>query len=290
MNYLEMEDYNMYDLHIHSTCSDGKYTRIELLKIMNEKKFKWASFTDHNYFIDDVSLLNKQYYNFFSKNQGVELINGIEFDVEEYPRLHILGYDIKKSEQLMEILMTMALENKEICRRIVNKIKLYYGINIPFDELENRAYNQNVTKSIIVQWLIDNKYAKNVYEAGMLYTSQYSQCYEKKYALKLNEIIDLIIKSEGIPIMAHPSSIKLGKRELLEFIQYLKNIGIKGVEVFNADKTDEEQLKYYIELSNKFELLMTSGSDFHREEETKILGVENHYSNDFIKLIKERRK
>lgn len=280
----------MYDLHIHSTCSDGKYTRIELLKIMNEKKFKWASFTDHNYFIDDVSLLNKQYYNFFSKNQGVELINGIEFDVEEYPRLHILGYDIKKSEQLMDILMTMALENKEICRRIVNKIKLYYGINIPFDELENRAYNQNVTKSIIVQWLIDNKYAKNVYEAGMLYTSQYSQCYEKKYALKLNEIIDLIIKSEGIPIMAHPSSIKLGKRELLEFIQYLKNIGIKGVEVFNADKTDEEQLKYYIELSNKFELLMTSGSDFHREEETKILGVENHYSNDFIKLIKERRK
>ena len=77
---------------------------------------------------------------------------------------------------------------------------------------------------------------------------------------------------------------------LFDFIIYLKNIGLEGIEVFNADKTKKEQLLYYLQIAKKLNLLTTSGSDFHREEETKILGVNNEYSNNFIKLVKERRK
>lgn len=280
----------MYDLHIHTTCSDGKYTRLELLKIMNDKNFDWASFVDHNYFINDSKNLNIKYHLKYFEKQMVNLITAVELDVKEYPRLHIIGYDIKNSISLEQILSVKALENKEICKKIVNNIKEYYGIEIPFVELEKKAFNGNVTKNIIVQWLIDNKYAKSIYEAGKLYTSEYSPCYEKRSTLKLEEAIDLITKCDGIPVMAHPSSMKLSNKDLFEFIIFLKNLGVKGIEVFNADKTTEIQLMYYLEIAEKLDLLMTSGSDFHREEETKILGVDNEYSNNFIKLVKERRK
>lgn len=280
----------MYDLHIHTTCSDGKYSRLELLKKLNDNDFEWIAFADHNYFDDDCEILNKAYSKMYLKQQKINLINAVELDIMEYPRLHILGYDIKKPDLLVESLRIKALENKEICKKIVNKIKQYYDIEIPFCELEKMAFNGNVTKNIIVQWLIDNGYAKSVFEAGMLYTSKYSPCYEKRSTLGLEEAISLIQKCNGIPIMAHPSSMKLSDNQLFNFITYLKEIGVKGIEVFNVDKTTEEQLLYYLQIAEKLNLLTTSGSDFHREEETKILGVNNEYSKSFIKLVKERQK
>lgn len=279
----------MYDLHIHTTCSDGKYSRLELLKKMNDRNFCYACFTDHNYFAEDIDHLNIQYYQQFLTKQNIYLINGVELDVKEYPRLHILGYDIREPKKIEDILIRKAQENSEICKKIVEKIKHYYGIEIPFIELEQKAFNKNVTKNIIVQWLIDNDYAKNVYEAGMLYTSEYSPCYERRSTLKLEEAISLICDCDGIPVMAHPSSLKLNDEELLKFIIYLRELGIKGIEVFNADKTTNTQLMYYLKIAQKLDLLTTSGSDFHREEETKILGVNNNYSENFMKLVKERQ-
>ena len=279
----------MYDLHIHTTCSDGKYSRLELLKKMNDRNFCYACFTDHNYFDEDIDYLNLQYYQQFLTKQNIYLINGVELDVQEYPRLHILGYDIRKPKKLKDILIKKAQENSEICKKIIEKIKHYYEIEIPFIELEQKAFKKNVTKNIIVQWLIDG-YAKNVYEAGMLYTSEYSPCYERKSTLKLEETLSLISDCDGIPVMAHPSSLKLNDEELLKFIIYLRELGIKGIEVFNADKTNNTQLMYYLKIAQQLDLLTTSGSDFHREEETKILGVNNNYSERFMKLVKERRK
>lgn len=280
----------MYDLHIHTTCSDGKYSRLELLKKMNDRNFCYACFADHNYFSEDIDNLNIHYYQQFLTKQNIYLINGVELDVQEYPRLHILGYDIREPKKLEDILIRKAQENSEICKKIVEKINYYYGIEIPFIELEQKAFNKNVTKNIIVQWLIDNGYSKNVYEAGMLYTSKYSPCYERRSTLKLDEAIGLICDCDGIPVMAHPSSLKLNNEELLKFIIYLKELGIKGIEVFNADKTNNTQLIYYLKIAQELDLLTTSGSDFHREEETKILGVNNNYSERFMKLVKERRK
>ncbi len=279
----------MYDLHVHTTCSDGKYSKLELLKKMNDRGFECVSFTDHNYFSNDCNLLNTLYYNQYLKQQNVELINGVELDIKEYPRLHILGYDIKNSDLLENVLTAKALENKEICKLIVKKIHQYYNIMIPFEKLEQIAFNTFVTKNIIVQWLIDNGFAKNVYEAGMLYTSKYSPCYEERSSLNLQEAIDLIKKCGGIPIMAHPSSIKYDDKKLVKFVSYLKDLGIEGIEVFNADKTSENELLLFLKIAEKLGLLMTSGSDFHREEETKVLGVDNNYSNSFIKLVRERK-
>ena len=37
------------DLHIYTTCSNVAYSKLQLLKRMNEKEFEVVSFTDHNY-------------------------------------------------------------------------------------------------------------------------------------------------------------------------------------------------------------------------------------------------
>lgn len=276
----------LYDLHIHTTCSDGKYRRIELLRRMNDLGFKYACFSDHNYLIDDINSLNTEYKKEYNENQKVEMFLATELDIEEYSRLHILGYDFKNISPVIKMLEKYLKENTEICRDLVNKIYNQYGIEIPFNELINYTENGDVTKNIIVQWLIDNNYANSVYDAGMRFTSKYSPCYVERSRLKLLEAFDLIKNNGGKIIMAHPSSVKMNNEELEKFIVQLKEKGLDGIEVYNADKTNQEQLLFYRQLAKKYQLFETSGSDFHRESTTPIFGVNNDYSNGFIKGLK----
>lgn len=277
-----------HDLHIHSTCSDGKYSRIELLKILNDLKFKCASFCDHNYISDDIENLNKMYIEKYHKRQQVKLITGIELDVEENSRLHILGYDIKNIEGAKKILDVLEKENTEICLNLIKKIKYYYNIEIPVEDLTKYTINRNITKNNIAQWLIDNGHANSIYEAGVKYTSKPSPCYVERSRLKLKNVFKLIKDNGGIAIMAHPSSINLCNEDLELFIRKLISYGLDGIEVFNADKTSPESCIFHNKIAEKYNLLKTSGSDFHNKTFTPILGVDNNYSGEFIKVIKRR--
>ena len=278
-----------YDLHVHTTCSDGKYSRLEMLKKANDSRLRYICFTDHNYINDDIEKLNKDYSEKYNTLQRVEMFNAIELDIEEYSRLHILGYDLKKINIIEKRLNELEKENTDICKKIVKKINQYYSIDIQFNELANNTRNGVVTKKVIEQWLINNGYASGIYDAGIKYTSRYSPCYVKRSKLGLEEAIDLIRKSNGLIFVAHPSSLKMQDDELYKFIKKLKEMGLDGIEVFNADKTNEKQIKLYRSIANKFGLLQSSGSDFHRESETPIFGVDNEYSNDFIKILKRRK-
>ncbi len=277
----------LYDLHIHTTCSDGKYRRIELLRRMNDLGFRYACFSDHNYLIDDINYLNVEYKKIYNENQRVEVFLATELDIEEYSGLHILGYDFKNVSPVVRVLERYLKENTEICRDLINKIYNQYGIEIPFNELINYTENGNVTKNIVVQWLIDNDYANSVYDAGMRFTSRYSPCYVERSRLKLLEAFDLIKNNGGKIVMAHPASMKMDNIELEKFIVQLKAKGLDGIEVYNADKTNQEQLLFYRQLAKKYRLFETSGSDFHRESLTPIFGVNNSYSNSFIKGLRK---
>ena len=277
-----------YDLHMHSDCSDGKYTRLELLKKMNELEFKYASFCDHNYISDDIDEINEKYKREYSEKQKVKMILGTEFDIQEYSRLHILGYDMKNIEIMQQILNKFEKENTEICLELLKKIRSYYGIDIPFEELTKYTKNGNVTKNVVVQWLIDNNYADSVYDAGMRFTSKYSPCYVERSRLKLKDVIELIKESDGLAVMAHPSSMEMDDIELDLFIKKLCNFGLDGIEVYNADKTNENQRLFYQSIADKYNLFATSGSDFHNEAETPVFGVDNEYSNKFLKVLKRR--
>lgn len=77
------------------------------------------------------------------------------------------------------------------------------------------------------------------------------------YRLEAEEIIDLIKNSGGTPVLAHPKLIH--NDALVE--ELLKN-GIEGIEAIYP-KHDEEDTKRYLELAEKYHLLVTGGSDFH---------------------------
>ena len=52
---------------------------------------------------------------------------------------------------------------------------------------------------------------------------------------------------------------------LEQMLRSLKKMGLKGMECFYPEHTEEEQLKFAV-LAGKYHLHMTEGSDFHGDE------------------------
>lgn len=272
-----------YDLHIHTTKSDGFLTKNELLKKADNLGMEYISFTDHDY-IETNNFLN-QYINQYGK-LNVKIIDGVEFTVSDFNAMHILGYDIKDKKMVERILEKTRMDNIDICDRLIKNLRQHYGFNLDYENQPDIP----LTKNLIRRMLVDNGYAPNDKIAGNMYTGKQSLFYEKTVSIKYKDVIELINESGGIPVLAHPSTLKLNDCELDNLLLSLKKIGLKGIEIFNSSKTSTIQAKIYQCLALKYDLLTSSGSDYHCDEFTPLFGVNNDFSKKLIYEIEGRQK
>ena len=106
-------------------------------------------------------------------------------------------------------------------------------------------------------------YAKSVKEAFDRYLiDAHNKTRTTRKGLQYEECIELILKSNGIPILAHPKSLGLSEKKFLILLKELINTGLKGIEVYHSSHTKEE-MNYYLEIANKYNLLISGGSDYH---------------------------
>ena len=268
-----------YDLHVHTDKSDGKLSRIELLKLARDIGLEYLSFTDHDY-IDDIDY-KKEFESIYG-NINTKLINGVELTINDYKNMHLLSYDNKNIKKISEVLNKIELDNIEICKRLINNLERFNNIKVSLNYFDNKK----LTKGSIRDYLVEYGYSKNLLEAGN-YTGKRSNYYEKTISLNLKDAITLIKESDGLSSLAHPSSLNLSNDELEKLIKELKDLGLDGIEVFNSSKTTIKEKEYYIYLANKYNLLKTCGSDFHSFKNT--IGINDDESNNFIKRLEVRK-
>ena len=90
--------------------------------------------------------------------------------------------------------------------------------------------------------------------------------------------IEAILKSGGVPVLAHPSygsgSQLIVGDEMQERLEHLLEFGLKGVEAYYsgfANKIEREMLWY----ADRYDLFVTAGSDYHGKNKMVILGDNN---------------
>ena len=100
-----------------------------------------------------------------------------------------------------------------------------------------------------------------------------------KFWITKEECIDMIISAGGIPVLAHPWSLKLTKEELYEEVKYLVSLGLKGIEVIHSNSKEEDRT-YYYELAKEFNLITTGGTDFHGKEVKPLIELGSGINNN----------
>ena len=82
--------------------------------------------------------------------------------------------------------------------------------------------------------------------------------------MEVQRVIDAIHSADGFVVLAHPMAYKLTRDEVTNIISKLSDLGIDGIEVYQSDCSVGDSL-YLMQLADKFNLLQSVGSDFHRD-------------------------
>ena len=243
------------DLHIHTKCSDGFYNPEELVEAAKAAGLNYISITDH----DTVNGICQLYEAGLYPAKGIKIIPGIEFSAHhETQEIHILGYNIDIYDKNLTDRLNDVVEGR--WDRFSNMIKKLQDMEYDISEtdvLEIAGDSTSISRSHIAQALVKKGFFSSVKECFDEVLEKGRPAYVSHYLLEPQEIIDLIKQSGGIPVLALPKLIK--DDELVE--QLLKQ-GIEGIEAFYP-KHSPEDTERYLAMANKYNLMITGGSDFH---------------------------
>ena len=251
------------DLHTHTNFSDGELHPLELIRLAIEKRIGILGITDHDT-LEGIKKVNKQ--NPLIGDSGIKIINGIELSAKvPKGRMHILGYDIDIFDINLNNKMSELKDNSiNSVLSIMEQIKRDYGIIFRYDDIKELVNsNHNLGRPDLAKLCVKYGYASSIQDAFDKYLIEaHNKTRNTGKGLPYEECIELISKSKGIPVLAHPKSLELSKKEFLILLKEMINIGLKGIEVYHSSHTEEE-IKYYLEIANKYNLLISGGSDYH---------------------------
>lgn len=245
------------DLHIHTTASDGTLTPSEVIQLAKERQLKAIAITDHDT-VDGVEEALEE-----GQRVSLEVVPGVEISVNvRTGSLHLLGYFVETRrgvlrEKLERLKQARSERNPRIAERLND-----LGINITYQEVVRGSGGGQVGRPHFAQVLVDRGYARSINEAFDRYLAQGAPAYVDKYRFEAEEAIDIILKAEGVPVLAHPSSLDRTPGDLEKLVAQLIRYGLKGIEVFYPDHTPQ-QIALYRRLAKRFGLVVTGGSDFH---------------------------
>lgn len=251
------------DLHAHTNYSDGDLSPYELIRLAIEKRVGILGITDHDT-LDGIKQIDKT--NSLIVDSGIQIIDGVELSAKvSKGRMHILGYDIDINNVNINKEMEKIKDNSiNSVLSIMEQIKRDYGIVFGYSDIKELVNsNHNLGRPDLAKLCVKYGYASSIQDAFNKYLIEaYNKTRSTSKGLSYQECIELILQSKGIPILAHPKSLELPEKEFLILLKEMINSGLKGIEVYHSSHTKEE-IKYYLEITNKYDLLISGGSDYH---------------------------
>lgn len=255
------------DLHAHTTASDGSLSPVELIELAAEKKLAALGVTDH----DTLAALPEAAA--AAQRCGVELVPGIELNVEHPGRFHLLGYLFRPDDAGFNARLRY-LQDFRASRnvRMVDRMQ-QYGLPISLAEVEAEAGGDMIGRPHMALALIRKGIVQTVQEAFDRFLADGGPCDIPKEKVTPAEGIRLIRDAGGVPVVAHPVTLGLEADKLEVELRSLRETGLGGLECYYSQHTPEQE-GMFLELARKLDLVPTGGSDFHGASKPHVhLGV-----------------
>ncbi|WP_139490133.1 PHP domain-containing protein [Brevibacillus dissolubilis] len=242
------------DLHSHTVASDGSCQPAENVRIAKEQGLAALAITDHDTVAGVAEAIEA------GKELGIEVIPGVEISTAAKGQdIHVLGYFVPYDQESFREKLTGLRDVRH--QRNIQLIKRLneLGVEITLEDVYRRKTgpDKNIGRPHIAEELMEKGYVESVAEAFDKYLGKTGSAYVNVERISPQQAIDLIKKSGGAAVLAHP-----GLYDDDELVEELIVYGLDGIEAYHPDNSPE-QVKEYERLADEYGLIRTGGSDFH---------------------------
>jgi len=263
-----------YDLHSHTTCSDGVLTPEELVFRASNKQVDVLAITDHDC-IDGIARA-KQEIN--DKNYAVKIINGVEISTKWHGfEIHIVGLCIDtKNGNLVSSLKQQQEQRNGRALKIAAKLAKK-GIQNTFELAKEYAGDGVISRTHFAKALIKLGAVASFEQAFKKYLGKGKGAYVTPEWMEVEDAVRLIKEAEGLSVIAHPIRYDLSNKWLRKLVAEFASAGGDALEV-GLTQMSPDQRKFISSLATEHDLYSSQGSDFHGPTRWTELGRGLHLS------------
>jgi 3',5'-nucleoside bisphosphate phosphatase len=240
------------DLHLHTFFSDGTFSPEELVGHGQRLGFAALALTDHDS-VEGCAPMAA-----LCEAAGIEFITGTELTAEQDDiEVHLLGYfvDPQNRTLLVEIARFQAVRQNRI-REMVMRLN-HLNVPLEVETVFTLASCKSPGRPHVARALVKAGFCRTPDEAFERFLKKSRPAWVPKAKMSALEGIELIHQAGGLAVMAHP-----GLNRTDEIIPALVDAGLDGIECFHT-KHSTRTAERYLEMADKFNLLVTGGSDCH---------------------------
>jgi predicted metal-dependent phosphoesterase TrpH len=249
-----------YDLHCHSTASDGALSPTEVVERAHQQGVTHLALTDH----DTTNGLQEA--RTAAKQLNMTLIPGIELSASWQNKcLHIVGLGINPSHPVL----VEGIEYQQQIRikraaKIAGKLQKK-RITGALEAVCQKAGTTMITRLHFAEFLLENHHVDSFQEAFDKYLGNGKSAYVSTTWASLEETVQWITESGGVAVLAHPLRYKMTASWLRKTLTAFKQAGGAGIEVVTGQSSVDD-IHRSQQFARQFDLMASQGSDFHNPD------------------------
>ena len=250
-----------YDLHSHSTASDGTLSPVELVTRAAQQGVDVLALTDH----DVTDGLHDALAT--AATLGITLLPGVEISVTwQAKTIHIVGLGIDHTNTVLQQgLAAMRTfrdwRAEEMGRRLEKR-----GIENAYVGASAYAKGAILSRTHFARYLVERGYAKDIGQVFKKFLTHGKPGYVAGEWATLSDALHWIHSAGGQAVIAHPARYKLTATRLRQLLSEFKQQGGAAIEVVSGSHSRND----YFAMANyarEFDLLASAGSDYHGPEQ-----------------------
>ena len=227
---------HVYDLHCHSTASDGTLKPEALVQLAFKQAINTLALTDH----DTTAGLKEA--KAAADRVGINLVPGIEISTTWNDKcFHIVGLNINPEHPNLQKgikgLQKIRFRRAEL---IADQLEKYgAGKNIGAWVMKS-AGGGMVTRTHFAQYLVNHGYGKNIRDIFKHFLVRGKPGFVATLWADLDDVVAWINESGGVAVLAHPMRYKLNAKGMRNLLSAFKTAGGKAIEVVCGGNSDQD--------------------------------------------------
>lgn len=254
-----------YDLHCHSTRSDGLLTPADVVRRAAGRGVDVLALTDH----DELAGLGEARE--AAREAGIAFIDGSELSVSWHDdTVHIVALGIDPGNAELASGLESIRSGRDARARRIGASLGEAGIPDAFEGALTYVTSERlISRTHFARHLVDSGHARDMKDAFRHFLTPGKPGYVSHVWASLSQVVGWIHQAGGQAVIAHPGRYRVSSAQLRTLIGEFRDLGGDAIEVVSPSHTPAQYVEFAA-IARAFALKASCGSDFHGPGESRM--------------------